>query len=52
MTKLRDLVLCDDGASLTEYAIIAALVSIACFVALTTLGSTIAGFFSNMASDI
>jgi Flp pilus assembly pilin Flp len=52
MIKLRDLVLHEDGASLTEYAIVAALVSIACVVALTSIGGSIAGFFSSMASDV
>jgi Flp pilus assembly pilin Flp len=52
MMKLLDLVLHEDGASLTEYALVAALVSIAAVVALTSLGSTIASFFSSMASDI
>ena len=52
MMALRDLVLRDDGASLTEYAIVAALVSIVCCVALTSIGSSIASFFSSMASDV
>jgi Flp pilus assembly pilin Flp len=44
---LRD----DRGAALVEYALIAAFVSIAAFVALQTLGGTMQSFFSTMASD-
>jgi len=40
------------GASLVEYALLVALISVVCIAAVTTLGSNAASKFSNTASAI
>jgi len=40
------------GASLVEYALLAALISILCMIAIRTLGQKISGSFSTHASQL
>jgi pilus assembly protein Flp/PilA len=36
----------DEGASLVEYGLLVGLIAVGCVVAITTLGGTIAGYFT------
>ena len=43
---------CKSGATTIEYAMVAALISVAAFVVLGTIGSSVSGFFQSVASKL
>ena len=42
----------DEGASLVEYALLVALIAVACIVAVTLLGTNLAAMFTNVAGKV
>ena len=42
----------DEGASLVEYGLLVALIAVACIVAVTLLGTTVAAMFNSLAGSI
>jgi pilus assembly protein Flp/PilA len=42
----------EDGADLIEYALLAGLISFACFLALTSTGTSLNGFFTGVATKL
>ena len=52
MGKLLKLIRDDGGASAIEYAVIAALISIASVAAMTNIGSALKTTFNNVATDV
>jgi pilus assembly protein Flp/PilA len=42
----------EEGASLVEYGLLVGLIAVVCVAAITTLGTTIAGYFTNINSLI
>jgi pilus assembly protein Flp/PilA len=40
----------EEGASLVEYGLLVGLIAVVCVAAITTLGTTIAGYFTNINS--
>jgi len=42
----------EEGASITEYALFFALITVVCIGALTILGTRISGFFSSLSTTI
>jgi pilus assembly protein Flp/PilA len=48
----RRLVTEDEGASLTEYGLLIALIAAVCVTAVTLLGSNLAGIFNTMAGAV
>ena len=43
---------CKSGATAIEYAMVAALISVAAFVVIGTIGSSVSGFFQSVASKL
>jgi pilus assembly protein Flp/PilA len=52
MNSLKNLIRDDNGATMVEYGIIVALIAVACFAIIKTLGGTISTTFSNINSDL
>jgi pilus assembly protein Flp/PilA len=52
VTRLRSLVRDDSGQDLLEYALLIALIALACVVAVTTAGSQVAAVFTAIAAKI
>jgi len=52
MKRVKAFIRGEGGANMAEYALIAALVAVACIVAFTTLGTTISGKVTNLACNI
>ena len=52
MKRVKAFIRGEGGANMAEYALIAALVAVACIVAFTTLGNTISGKVTNLACNI
>ena len=50
--KIKNFLTDESGLELTEYAVGAALIAVACIIAFTTLGSEITNTISNLASTI
>jgi Flp pilus assembly pilin Flp len=50
MYELRKLWRDEEGVQLVEYAMLAFFIAIACFVAIQQIGTTVAGFYSNIVS--
>jgi Flp pilus assembly pilin Flp len=48
LSRLR----CSSGATAIEYAMVAALISVAAFVAIGSIGGTVSGFFQKIASNL
>ena len=48
MTFFKNLVRDEQGATAIEYGLIAALIAVAAITAMTSLGSTLSGTFSNV----
>ena len=42
----------EDGADLIEYALLAGLISFACFLALTSTGTSLNGFFTGVGTKL
>ena len=42
----------DEGASFVEYALLVALIAVACIVAVTLLGTNLAAMFTNVAGKV
>ncbi len=47
LAKIRQFVECEDGATATEYAVMLALIVLACMGAIATLGTKVSGVFAN-----
>ena len=43
---------CKSGATAIEYAMVAALISVAAFVVMGTIGGSVRGFFQSVASNL
>ena len=52
VTRLRSLVRDDSGQDLLEYALLIALIALACVVAVTTAGSAVAAVFTTIAGKM
>ena len=52
MTRLRSLVRDDSGQDLLEYALLIALIALACVLAVTAAGSKVAAVFTAIAAAI
>jgi len=52
VTRLRSLVRDDSGQDLLEYALLIALIALACVVAVTAAGTAVAAAFSAIAAAI
>jgi pilus assembly protein Flp/PilA len=52
MNTLKTLVMAEDGADATEYALLASLIAIALIVGATTLGSKINGMFVSLSNSV
>ncbi len=52
MTFFKNLVRDEQGATAIEYGLIAALIAVAAITAMTALGSTLSGTFSNVNSKM
>lgn len=52
MTLIKMLVDDEQGATAIEYGLIAALIAVAAITAMTNLGSTVSGTFSNVRSKM
>ena len=52
MQPLRDFFKDESGASAVEYGLLVALIAVVIIGAVTTLGTTISGIFSNTASQL
>jgi pilus assembly protein Flp/PilA len=49
---LRSLLANDDGATLVEYSLVVALISVACVVAITYLGGKVKSIFSTIGNSV
>lgn len=49
---IKQLITDEDGASLTEYGLLIALIAAVCIAAVTLLGANLAAIFNNMASAV
>jgi pilus assembly protein Flp/PilA len=52
MTKIKNIFMDESGASAVEYGLLVALIAVVIIVAVTALGNSIAGIFSNAATAI
>ena len=52
LTRLNDSSACDRGASLVEYALLVALIAIACIGAVTLFGGNLSTSFSTSAASV
>jgi pilus assembly protein Flp/PilA len=52
MTRLRSLVRDDSGQDLLEYALLIALIALACVVAVTAAGTAVSAVFTAIAAKI
>jgi Flp pilus assembly pilin Flp len=52
MPKWLSLSMCQSGATAIEYAMVAALISVAAFVVFGTIGGSVTGFFQSVASNL
>ena len=52
LTKIQNFIREEDGASAVEYGLLVALIAVAIIGAVTTLGTTLSGLFSSVASSI
>jgi pilus assembly protein Flp/PilA len=52
MNALKNFLADENGATLVEYALIVALIAVACIVVITTLSTAIKGEFTTIASDL
>ncbi len=50
--KVRQFLVCEDGPTAVEYAVMLALILVACITIVTSLGSTISGTFSKVNSTL
>jgi pilus assembly protein Flp/PilA len=49
---LREFIADEDGADLIEYALLLGLLSMACFLAMTSLGTSLNGLFNGVATKL
>jgi pilus assembly protein Flp/PilA len=52
VSKVRRFIVSEDGPTAVEYAVMVALVVVACVTAITNLGTSISGTFSNASSSL
>jgi pilus assembly protein Flp/PilA len=52
MNVLKNLVIAEDGADATEYALLASLIAVALIVGATTLGNKINGMFVSLSTKV
>ena len=52
MTFFKNLVRDEQGATAIEYGLIAALIAVAAITAMTNVGSTLSGTFSNVSTEV
>ena len=52
MTKIRNLIKNNKGATAIEYGLIAALIAVAAITAMGSLGSSLSGTFNNVSTQI
>ncbi len=51
-SRVRDFMVNEDGPTATEYAVMLALIIVACIAAITALGSALKGTFENVTSNL
>jgi pilus assembly protein Flp/PilA len=52
VTRARQFVVSEDGPTATEYAVMLALIIMVCLGAITGIGSTVEGIFTNIDSSL
>lgn len=52
MTKIRNLIKNNKGATAIEYGLIAALIAVAAITAMSTLGTSLRGTFNKVGSEV
>jgi pilus assembly protein Flp/PilA len=52
VSKIRQFVVSEDGPTAVEYAVMLALILVACITIVTNLGSTVSGTFSKVNSTL
>jgi pilus assembly protein Flp/PilA len=52
MTFFKNLVRDEQGATAIEYGLIAALIAVAAITAMTSLGTSLSGTFSNVSTEV
>jgi pilus assembly protein Flp/PilA len=52
MNRMREFLISEDGPTATEYAVMLALIIVACIAAITALGSALKGTFNTLSEQM